>query len=162
MDLDLQKYQKNLDLTQVSFLEEEGFHQLHYMRTDTSHNFSSFQTQCQALETSGTNRCIFIVGISTRKRVTVFCDRFCIRHHKGGFDEIIICHHQLFRGGNITFFALSSIVDSTLRWASESFGVGNLPLRSASSVKIRASSPHSSGDVLIVIAISNSVLNTKL
>lgn len=64
----LHKLYKNLDLTQVSFLEEEGFHQLHYMRTDTSHNFSSFQTQCQALETSATNRCIFIVGISTRKR----------------------------------------------------------------------------------------------
>lgn len=51
------------------------------------------------------------------------------------------------------FLALSNIVESTLRCDSESFGVGNLPLRSASSVKIRASSPQSSGDVLIVIAI---------
>ena len=52
------------------------------------------------------------------------------------------------------FLALSNIVDSTLRCDSESLGVGNLPLRSASSVKIRASSPQSSGDVLIVIAMS--------
>ena len=49
--------------------------------------------------------------------------------------------------------ALSNIVDNILRWASESLGVGNLPLRSASSVKIRASSPQSSGEVFIVIAI---------
>jgi hypothetical protein len=40
-----------------------------------------------------------------------------------------------------------------LRCDSESFGVGNLPLRSASSVNIRASSLQSPGDVLIVIAI---------
>lgn len=51
------------------------------------------------------------------------------------------------------FLALSNIVESTLRCDSESFGVGNLPLRSASSVKILASSPQSSGDVLIVIAM---------
>lgn len=51
------------------------------------------------------------------------------------------------------FFALSNMVVSTLRCDSESFGVGNLPLRSASSVKILASSPQSSGDVLIVIAM---------
>lgn len=51
------------------------------------------------------------------------------------------------------FFALSNMVESTLRCESESFGVGNLPLRSASSVKILASSPQSSGDVLIVIAM---------
>lgn len=49
--------------------------------------------------------------------------------------------------------ALSNIVESVLRCDSESFGVGNLPLRSASSVKILASSPQSSGDVLIVIAM---------
>lgn len=54
------------------------------------------------------------------------------------------------------FFALSNMVVSTLRCDSESFGVGNLPLRSASSVKILASSPQSSGDVLIVIAIIRS------
>lgn len=45
------------------------------------------------------------------------------------------------------FLALSNIVESTLRCDSESLGVGNLPLRSASSVKILASSPQSSGDV---------------
>lgn len=60
------------------------------------------------------------------------------------------------------FFALSSIVESILRWASESFGVGNLPLRCASSVKLLASSPQSSGDVLIVIAISFRFRVTKL
>ena len=54
------------------------------------------------------------------------------------------------------FFALSNMVESTLRCDSESFGVGNLPLRSASSVKILVSSPQSSGDVLIVIAIIRS------
>lgn len=63
----LHKLYKNLDLTQVSFLEEGGFHQPHYMRTDTSHIFSSFQTQCQALETLATKRCIFIVSISTKE-----------------------------------------------------------------------------------------------
>lgn len=51
------------------------------------------------------------------------------------------------------FLALSNIAESTLRCDSESFDVGNLPLRSTSSVKILASSPESSGDVLIVIAI---------
>lgn len=51
------------------------------------------------------------------------------------------------------FLALSNIEESTFRCDSESFGVGNLPLRSASSVNILASSPQSSGDVLIVIAI---------
>lgn len=64
----LHKLYKNLDLTQVSFLEEGGFHQPYYMRTDTSHNFSSFQTQCQALETLATKRCIFIVSISMKER----------------------------------------------------------------------------------------------
>lgn len=49
--------------------------------------------------------------------------------------------------------ALSNIVESTLRCSFDSFGVGNLLLRSASSVKRIASSPQSSGDVLIVIAI---------
>ena len=62
------------------------------------------------------------------------------------------------------FLALSNIEESTFRCDSESFGVGNLPLRSASSVKILASSPQSSGDVLIVIAIvlspfTNSITN---
>lgn len=60
------------------------------------------------------------------------------------------------------FLALSNIVESTLRCDSESLGVGNLPLRSASSVKIRASSPHNSGDVLIVIAISDPVLEYEV
>ncbi|WP_290145846.1 hypothetical protein, partial [Turicimonas muris] len=73
--------------------------------------------------------------------------------HKGVFYENKFSHCQFFRGGNMMFLALSNIVESTLRCDSESFGVGNLPLRSASSVKILASSPQSSGDVLIVIAI---------
>ncbi|WP_289871647.1 hypothetical protein, partial [uncultured Duncaniella sp.] len=63
------------------------------------------------------------------------------------------CHIHHLRGGNIIFLALSNMVESTFRCDSESFGVGNWPLRSASSVKIFASSPQSSGDVLIDIAI---------
>lgn len=46
--------------------------------------------------------------------------------------------------------------------AGERHGVGNLPLRSASSMKARADSPVGTGDELIVIAISGSVWNTKL
>ena len=93
------------------------------------------------------------VFISTQKGVTVICDLLSIRHHKGVFYEIISSHCQPLQGGNIMFLALSNMVESTFRCDSESFGVGNLPLRSASSVKILASSPQSSGDVLIVIAI---------
>lgn len=41
-------------------------------------------------------------------------------------------------------------------------GVGSLPLRSASSMKTRADSPVSTGDELMVIAISDSVLDYKV
>lgn len=44
----------------------------------------------------------------------------------------------------------------------ERHGVGSLPLRSASSMKARADSPVSTGDELIVIAISDSVLEYKV
>ncbi|MGM9868747.1 MAG: hypothetical protein ACI30R_03845, partial [Sodaliphilus sp.] len=55
--------------------------------------------------------------------------------------------HQLLRAGKMMLLPLSNIVESTLRYDSENLSVGNLPLRSASSLKIRASSPQSSGDV---------------
>ena len=44
----------------------------------------------------------------------------------------------------------------------ERVGVGSLPLRSASSMKARADSPVSTGDELIVIAMSDSVLEYKV
>ena len=85
-----------------------------------------------------------------------FCDLLCVGHHKCSFYEIEFFHYFLGRGGKMMFLALSSIVESTFLCLLERRGVGNLPLRSASSENIRASSPQSSGDVLIDIAIFSS------